>query len=62
MTTAPASHADRAVADDDKLALARIYRAYLSLYGTTAEGVAEARALLKPLEDEAAGSLARPGC
>jgi tetratricopeptide (TPR) repeat protein len=55
----PAGHADRAVAGDDELALARIYRAYLSLYGTTAEGVAEARALLKPLEDEAAGSLAR---
>jgi tetratricopeptide (TPR) repeat protein len=55
----PAGHADSAVAADDELALARIYRAYLSLYGTTAEGVAEARALLKPLDNEHAGSLAR---
>jgi tetratricopeptide (TPR) repeat protein len=59
LTGDPAGHADSAVAADDELALARIYRAYLSLYGTTAEGVAEAHALLKPLENEPAGSLGR---
>jgi hypothetical protein len=36
----PAAKADAAIAADDELALARIYRAYVSLYGTTAEGAA----------------------
>lgn len=54
----PAGTADAAIAADGELALARIYRAYLSLYGTTAEGAAEAGALIKPLEAERAGSLA----
>jgi tetratricopeptide (TPR) repeat protein len=51
----PVGGAEAAIAADATLALARIYRAYLSLYGTTAEGVAEAAALVKPLET---GSLA----
>lgn len=52
----PVGGAEAAIATDGELALARIYRAYLSLYGTTAEGAAEASALIKPLE-EAAGPL-----
>jgi tetratricopeptide (TPR) repeat protein len=54
----PAAKADAAIAADGELALGRIYRAYLSLYGTTAAGGAEAGALLKPLETERAWSLA----
>ncbi len=50
----PAGGAEAAVAADSELALARVYRAYLSLYATTAEGAAEASALVKPLEAEAA--------
>ena len=50
----PAGGAEAAVAADSELALARVYRAYLSLYTTTAEGAAEASALVKPLEAEAA--------
>ena len=46
----PAGGAEAAIAADSGLALARIYRAYLSLYGTTAEGAAEASTLIKPLE------------
>ena len=46
----PVGGADAAIAIDDGLPLARIYRAYLSLYGTTADGLAEAAALIKPLE------------
>ena len=49
----PAGGAEAALAADGGLALARIYRAYLSLYATTAEGIAEAGALIKPLEAEA---------
>ncbi len=49
----PAGGAEAAIAADGELALARIYRAYLSLYATTAEGIAEAGALIKPLEAEA---------
>jgi tetratricopeptide (TPR) repeat protein len=45
----PAGGADAAIAADPTLALARIYRAYLSLYATTADGVAEARALIASL-------------
>jgi tetratricopeptide (TPR) repeat protein len=43
----PLSGADSAIAADPALLLARIYRAYLSLYATTADGVTEARDLLK---------------
>jgi tetratricopeptide (TPR) repeat protein len=50
----PAGGAEAAVEADGELALARVYRAYLSLYATTAEGAAEASALIKPLEAEAA--------
>jgi tetratricopeptide (TPR) repeat protein len=53
----PAGGAEAAIAGDGELALARIYRAYLSLYATTAEGIAEADALIKPLEGEAGDSL-----
>jgi tetratricopeptide (TPR) repeat protein len=52
----PVGGADAATATDSELALARIYRAYLALYGTTADGAAEASTLLKPLE-AAAGPL-----
>src|SRR3984957_11238805 len=51
----PVGGAEAAIATDGELALARIYRAYLSLYGTKAEGVAEAAPLIKPLEAELAG-------
>ncbi|HUN35321.1 MAG TPA: tetratricopeptide repeat protein [Trebonia sp.] len=43
----PAGGADRAIAADPTLALAWVYRAYLSLYSTSAEGLAGARELLK---------------
>jgi tetratricopeptide (TPR) repeat protein len=46
----PVGGAEAAIAADGTLALARIYRAYLSLYAMTADGVAEAEALVKPLE------------
>jgi len=46
----PAGGAEAAIAADGELALARVYRAYLSLYATTAEGAAEAGPLIKPLE------------
>ncbi len=46
----PVGGAEAAMEADGELALARIYRAYLALYATTAEGAAEASALLKPLE------------
>jgi tetratricopeptide (TPR) repeat protein len=46
----PVGGADSAAAADSSLALARIYRAYLSLYRTTADGAAEASELIKPLE------------
>ena len=46
----PVGGAEAAIAADGELALARIFRAYLSLYGTTAEGAAEASTLIKPLE------------
>jgi tetratricopeptide (TPR) repeat protein len=46
----PVGRADSAVIADSSLALARIFRAYLSLYATTADGAAEASELIKPLE------------
>lgn len=52
----PAAAAGAAVAADGGLALGHIYRAYLALYGTTAEGVASATGILKKLEG-AAGPL-----
>src|SRR5262249_58232425 len=42
--------ADSAVIAASSLALPRIYRAYLPLYATTADGAAEASELIKPLE------------
>jgi tetratricopeptide (TPR) repeat protein len=48
----PVSGADSAIAADPTLALARIFRAYLSLYAMTADGVAEAAALLKTVSPE----------
>ena len=39
------------MAADDELVLGHIYRAYLSLYGTSAQGVAAADGILKRLED-----------
>jgi tetratricopeptide (TPR) repeat protein len=46
----PLGGAESAVIADSSLALARIYRAYLSLYRTTAQGAAEASELITPLE------------
>jgi tetratricopeptide (TPR) repeat protein len=45
----PVGGADSAIAADSSLPLARIYRAYLSLYEMTAEGAAHASELIKPL-------------
>jgi tetratricopeptide (TPR) repeat protein len=56
----PVGGAEAAIAADGELVLARVYRAYLSLYATTAEGVAEADALIKPLEAERARAAAGP--
>jgi tetratricopeptide (TPR) repeat protein len=53
----PVGGAEAAITADGELTLARIYRAYLSLYATTAEGAAEASTLIRPLE-AAAGALA----
>src|SRR5215469_10426181 len=47
----PVGGAEEAIAVDPSLALARVYRAYLALYATTADGVAEADELLKPLDN-----------
>jgi tetratricopeptide (TPR) repeat protein len=49
----PAGGAEAAIAADGELPLARVYRAYLALYASTAEGISEASALIKPLEAEA---------
>jgi tetratricopeptide (TPR) repeat protein len=46
----PVGGAESAIAADGELALARVFRAYLSLYATTAEGIATAGGLLEPLE------------
>ncbi len=46
----PVAGAEEAVAADDELVLAHIYRAYLPLYGTSAQGVAAADGILKRLE------------
>jgi tetratricopeptide (TPR) repeat protein len=54
----PVGGAEAAMEADAELALARIYRAYLSLYATTAAGAAEASAIVKPLEAGRRGLLA----
>jgi len=46
----PVGGADAAMDTDATLALARVYRAYLSLYETTAEGAAHAGDLVKPVD------------
>jgi tetratricopeptide (TPR) repeat protein len=51
----PVAKADAAVAADDSLVLGHIYRAYLQLYGTTAEGVAAAGEILKRLDEPVMG-------
>jgi tetratricopeptide (TPR) repeat protein len=51
----PVGGADRALDADSSLALARVYRAYLALYATTADGAVEATRLLEPLEAAALG-------
>ncbi|HEY1639376.1 MAG TPA: tetratricopeptide repeat protein [Streptosporangiaceae bacterium] len=52
----PAGLAEQAVAAAPDMALARIYQAYLSLYGTTPEGVAEAARIVSEIEPPPAGS------
>jgi tetratricopeptide (TPR) repeat protein len=49
LTGDPVGGAEAAIAADGELALARIFRAYLALYATTADGVAQANQLLEPL-------------
>jgi tetratricopeptide (TPR) repeat protein len=56
----PVGGTEAAIRADGELALARIYRAYLSLYATTADGAAEAGALIKPLEAGRPGLSAGP--
>jgi tetratricopeptide (TPR) repeat protein len=51
----PVAHAEAAVAADDSLVLGHIYRAYLQLYGTTAEGDAAASETLKQLDGTVMG-------
>jgi tetratricopeptide (TPR) repeat protein len=51
----PVASADAAVAADDSLVLGHIYRAYLQLYGTTADGVAAAGEILKRLDETVMG-------
>jgi tetratricopeptide (TPR) repeat protein len=46
----PVAAAEAAVAADDGLVLGHIYRAYLALYGTTADGAASATEILKRLD------------
>jgi tetratricopeptide (TPR) repeat protein len=53
----PVAGADSAIAADGSVPLARIYRAYLSLYETTAEGAGHARELIKPLAEVQDGGL-----
>jgi len=50
----PVGGADKAIAADGSLLLARVYAAYLSLYATTTDGVAAARSQLSGLEEPAA--------
>ena len=46
----PVAGAEDAATANDELVLGHIYRAYLSLYGTSAQGVASAEGILKRLE------------
>jgi tetratricopeptide (TPR) repeat protein len=50
LTGDPVAEADAAVAAAPELVLARVYQAYLALYGMTAEGVASAAAILAGLD------------
>lgn len=52
----PVGGAQAALAADSELTLAPIFRAYLALYATSAEGAAEASALLAPLEASTRGT------
>jgi tetratricopeptide (TPR) repeat protein len=51
----PGATAAAAVAADDSMVLGHIYRAYLQLYGTTADGVAAAGEILKRLDETVMG-------
>jgi hypothetical protein len=51
----PVADADAAVAADDSLVLGHIYRAYLALYGTTADGVTRAAEIIKRLDTAVLG-------
>jgi hypothetical protein len=51
----PVADAGAAVAAEDSLVLAHIYRAYLALYGTTPEGVATAAEMVKKLDEAVLG-------
>ncbi len=51
----PVTDADMAVAGDDSLVLGHIYRAYLQLYGTTPDGIAAAREILRSLDETVMG-------
>jgi len=51
----PIACAEAAVAADDSLVLGHIYRAYLALYGTKAEGVAAAAEIVKKLDEAVLG-------
>ncbi len=51
----PVADAEAAVAADDGLVLGHIYRTYLQLYGTTPEGIAAAREILKQLDETVMG-------
>jgi tetratricopeptide (TPR) repeat protein len=52
----PVARAEEAAAAAPDMTLARIYRAYLSLYGTTADGVAEAAKIISEVEPPPSGS------
>jgi tetratricopeptide (TPR) repeat protein len=51
----PVAEAEAAAAAAPQMILAQVYRAYLSLYGTTAAGVAEAAEILDGLDGQPAG-------
>ena len=51
----PVARAEAAVTADDSLVLGHIYRAYLALYGTKAEGVATAAEIVKKLDEAVLG-------
>src|ERR1051326_7722235 len=51
----PVADAEAAVAADDSLVLGHIYRAYLALYGTTADGVTRGAEIIKRLDEAVLG-------